>query len=63
MEFLIGAHHGYFIQEVSEPSPSLPGPVYGGESSAQLAVGGGGGGGERERGLGEVSVAVDILAQ
>ena len=56
MEFLIGAHHGYFIQEVSEPSPSLPGPVYGGESSAQLAVGGGGGGGggggERERGLG-----------
>ena len=62
MEFLIGAHHGYFIQEVSEPSPSLPGPIYGGESFAQLAVGGGGGG-ERERGLGEVSVAVDILTQ
>ena len=53
-------HQRDFIHKVSKPAPALPGPVDGGESSAEASVGGEGDG---DGGLGEVTVTVDILTQ
>ena len=49
-----------FIHKVSKPAPALPGPVDGGESSAEASVGGKRDG---DGGLGEVTVTVDVLTQ